>query len=54
MVSTIWMPETVAEASLPASRICTRVMLTRLAEMMRDTIRFSTIVTRPKMVSITL
>ena len=33
MVSIISTPETVALASFPASRICTRVILTRRAEM---------------------
>ena len=51
MVSTIWMPDTVAEASLPASRIWTRVMFTRFLEMMRETSRFRTMVTMPTSVS---
>ena len=54
MVSTIWMPDTVAEASLPLSRIWVRVMFTRLAEMIWDTSRFSTMVARPTMVRGTL
>lgn len=42
MVSTISMPETVAAASLPASRICTRVTFTRFAEIKRAMPRFIT------------
>ena len=54
MVSTIWMPDTVAAASLPESRSCTRVMFTRLAVISCETSRFSTIVTRPTAVRSTL
>ena len=54
MVSTIWKPETVAAASLPASRIWTRVILTRLAAMICETIRFSMMVEMPIIVRITL
>ena len=54
MVSTIWMPDTVVAASLPLSRIWTRVMFTRLAEMIRETMRLRIIVARPTAVSSTL
>ena len=41
MVSVMLMPARVAEASLPASRSCTRVRFTRFLERYRATARFS-------------
>ena len=54
MVSTIWMPETVEEASFPLSRICTRVMFTRLRAMIRETMSCSRMAASPTMVISTL
>ena len=54
MVSIISMPATVVPASLPASRICTRVMLMRFLEMTRESARFASTDASPISVSTTL
>ena len=54
MVSIISMPATVAPASLPASRIWTRVRLIRFFEMKRENTRLTAMEDSPTAVSSTL
>ena len=54
MVSIISMPATVVPASLPASRICTRVIFMRFFEIMPERTRFASTDASPISVSITL
>ena len=54
MDSIISMPATVVLASLPSSRICTRVMFVRLFETTRATAALMTVVARPTTVRTTL
>lgn len=54
MVSIISMPATVAPASLPSSRCCTLVMLTRFLAISRERLRLMTMDATPMSVSSTL
>ena len=54
MVSTMRIPETVALISLPASLVCTRVILMRFSEMMRLMTMLMSMLTSPTKVRIGL